>query len=120
MKVAISSRNPNLDSYLDERFGRAPHFIIYDLDNNTYHSIDNLQNLNSAQGAGIQTAQNITKTGVEALITGNVGPKAFQVLQAAGIDIYLSRSSTIKEAINNFKAGKLTKTTTNNVESHWV
>jgi len=120
MKVAVSSKETMLESSLDERFGRAPHFIIYDLDENTYHSIDNSQNLNSAQGAGIQSAQNLANTGVQALITGNVGPKAFQVLQAAGVEIYLTKGSTVEQAIKNFKTGKLAKTESNNVDGHWV
>lgn len=120
MKVAVTSKERKLESNLDERFGRAPYFIIYDLENDTYQCIDNKQNLNSAQGAGIQAAQNITNTKAEALITGNVGPKAFQVLKAAEIDIYLTQNTSIQEAIENFKAGKLTKTNTNNVEGHWV
>lgn len=120
MKIAISSRETTLVGSLDERFGRAPHFIIYDLEKDSYHCIDNTQNLNSAQGAGIQSAQTIANTGVDALITGNVGPKAFQVLERAAVDIYLTKATTIKEALQNFKAGKLTKTTTNNVDGHWV
>lgn len=120
MKIAITSREASLDSSLDERFGRAPHFVIYDLDQKTHHCIDNNQNLNSAQGAGIQSAQNIANADVQALITGNVGPKAFKVLQAAGIDIYLTKGTTIKEAIASFQEGKLAKAETNNVEGHWV
>ena len=81
MKIAITSKEQTLEGYMDERFGRAPYFIIYNLENDTYQCIDNKQNLNSAQGAGIQAAQNITNTEAKALITGNVGPKAFQVLK---------------------------------------
>ena len=120
MKIAISQREKTPNSFLDERFGRAPHFIIYDLEKDSYHSIDNAQNLNSAQGAGIQSAQTVANAGAKVLITGNVGPKAFQVLEKAGVDIYLAKATTVKEAINDYKAGKLPKTTTNNVERHWM
>jgi len=120
MKIAVSSNDSSLRSTLDVRFGRAESFIIYDLEQNTYQSIDNTQNLSSAQGAGIQSAQNLVNAGVEVLITGNVGPKAFQVLKTAGVDIYLTKQTTIQEAIDNFKAGKLAKTKINNVDGHWV
>ncbi|KJS81774.1 MAG: dinitrogenase iron-molybdenum cofactor biosynthesis protein [Peptococcaceae bacterium BICA1-8] len=120
MKIAISANDSSLESTLDMRFGRAPSFLIYELEQQTYKSIDNTQNLSSAQGAGIQSAQNLVNADVKVLITGNVGPKAFQVLKTAGVDIYLTPQTTIQEAIDNFKAGKLTKSETNNVEGHWV
>lgn len=119
MKVALSSKGQTIESQLEERFGRSPNFIIYDLGNDSYQAIDNTHILNSAQGAGIQAAENIFNTGVDALISGNVGPKAFRALQAAGIDIYLARGTTVKKALDDFKKGKLSKAKSNNVDGHW-
>lgn len=119
MKIALSAKGTDLESPLEERFGRAPSFIIYDLADNSYSLLENGQNLNSPQGAGIQTAENIVNTEAKAVITGNVGPKAFRVLEAAGIDIYLTKNTTLKEAVAAFKKGELAKTQTSNVEGHW-
>lgn len=119
MKIAISSRGEELDAELDERFGRAAHFIVYDTEAGDATHIANTQNLELAQGAGIQAARTVINAGAGALVTGNVGPKAFRTLSAAGIEIYLSESGTVKEAIDAFKAGRLKKVDGANVEGHW-
>jgi predicted Fe-Mo cluster-binding NifX family protein len=77
-------------------------------------------NLNAVQGAGIQTGQNIANLGVEAVITGNVGPNAFKTLNAAGIEIFLAEAQTVQEAIDLFKARKLKEVDKANVEGHWI
>ncbi len=88
MKLAISSSENNLDSQVDLRFGRAKGFIIYETDNDAFEFVDNVQNLEAAQGAGIQAAQNVVNKNVEAVITGHCGPKAFRVLSTSGVKIY--------------------------------
>ena len=120
MKIAISCSGNNLDSPVDQRFGRAAQFLIYDLETDTFKVIDNNQNLQAAQGAGIQAARNVADSGAKAVITGNVGPNAYQTLNVAGIDVYLSKSGTVKEAVEEFKSGKLVKSTGANVEGHWM
>jgi predicted Fe-Mo cluster-binding NifX family protein len=120
MKVALTTSGENLNAPLDSRFGRAPKFLIYDLEAKTFEIIDNEQNLNAAQGAGIQSAQNIARLGAKALVTGHCGPKAFRVLEAAGIKIYNTSASTVKEALELYIAGKLGEATSSDVEGHWV
>ncbi len=120
MKVAITSTGDSLDSKVDVRFGRAKGFIIYDLDSNNYTYIENAQGLSLMKGAGIQTAQNVVSHGVQAIITGHIGPKAYQVLGAAGVDVFLvSEDSTVKQAIEDFKNNRLQKTLSADKPSHW-
>jgi predicted Fe-Mo cluster-binding NifX family protein len=76
-------------------------------------------NLNAAQGAGIQAAQNVVRSGAQAIISGHFGPKAFQVIQMAGLDVYSAMNITVKEAIQSFESGKLTKLAGADVASHW-
>ncbi|MFA5322415.1 MAG: NifB/NifX family molybdenum-iron cluster-binding protein [Smithella sp.] len=120
MKIAFTTSGDDLNAPLDSRFGRAPKFLIYDLEANTFEVIDNEQNLNAAQGAGIQSAQNIVRVGTKALVTGHCGPKAFRVLEAAGIKIYNTSAATVKEALEFYIAGKLGEATSSDVEGHWV
>ena len=120
MKTAITSSGQDLDSKIDLRFGRAFGFIIYDMDDDSYKFIDNTQNLNASQGAGIQAAQNVVNQNVDAIITGNCGPKAFKVLSSAGVKIYIGAEGTIKETIEKFKKNELQEAETANVEGHWV
>lgn len=120
MKVAVTSMGQDLKSKVDARFGRAKWFIVADTETNQIQVINNEQNLNASQGAGIQTAENISKQGVTAVITGNCGPKAFKTLGAAGIQIYCSAEGTVAEALEKFKDGKLKQANGANVEGHWV
>ncbi len=120
MKIALTTSGNDLNAALDSRFGRAPKFLIYDIDSNTFEVIDNEQNLNAAQGAGIQSAQNIARMGVGTLITGHCGPKAFRTLQAAGIKIYNTSATTVSDALEQFRSGKLVEAASADVDGHWV
>jgi predicted Fe-Mo cluster-binding NifX family protein len=120
MKIAITTSGKDLNGPLDGRFGRAPKFLIYDLEANTFEIVDNEQNLNAAQGAGIQSAQNIARLGAGALITGHCGPKAFRVLQAAGVKIYNTSAVTVAEALDQYRAATIAEATSADVEGHWA
>ncbi len=119
MKVAISTVGNSLDSPVDFRFGRAKNFLVYDTEEKDFQVIENRQNLNLPQGAGIQAAQNVANLGVDAVITGHVGPKAYQTLKAADIDIYLIKKGTVNEAIQKFQENKLNKAEGPDKEGHW-
>jgi len=120
MKIAVTSSGKDLESAIDLRFGRAFGFIIYNLEDDTFNFVDNNQNLNAAQGAGIQAAQNVVNQNVEAIITGNCGPKAFTVLSSAGVKIYVGADGTVNDAIDKFKNNELQESESANVEGHWV
>ena len=89
MKVAVTSQGKELSSDIDPRFGRARWLLLVDTQTGLSEAYDNAVNLNIAQGAGIQTGQNVANLGAEAVITGNVGPNAFKTLDAANIKVYL-------------------------------
>lgn len=120
MKVAVTSQGPDLNSQVDPRFGRAKNFIVVDTETDEFSVHDNTQNRDAAQGAGIQAGRTVVDLGVTALITGNVGPKAFATLQAGNVEVYTGASGTVKEAIEKFKAGQLRGAEKANVEGHWA
>lgn len=119
MLVAFSTEGENLDSLLDTRFGRCRNFLVLDATSSDFKVMENAQNLHAAQGAGIQSAQNVIAAGAQALVTGHCGPKAFKVLQAAGVSIYLGEEKSIRALIEDFHNGKLEPLTSPNVEGHW-
>ncbi len=119
MKIAITAAGDNIDSQVDPRFGRAQSFIVCDTASGEWESVSNSVNLNAMQGAGIQTAQMLAKTGVEAVVTGHCGPKAFRVLNTAGIKVYSGASGTVAEALEAFKTGQLQAAGGPDVEGHW-
>jgi predicted Fe-Mo cluster-binding NifX family protein len=120
MKIAITATGSELTSALDPRFGRAQYFMVVDTDTNASMAHDNAQNLNAAQGAGIQAGETVARLGAEAVITGNVGPKAFRILNAAGIKVYLAGEGTVSDAVRRFKAGELKEAPAANVDGHWA
>ncbi len=120
MKIAITIDGESLDAMLDPRFGRARRFMLYDTADDSYTIIDNTQNFNAAQGAGIQSAQNIAAAGAKVLISGHTGPKAFSILKMAEIAIYYSETRPVKDAIEAYKRGELQEAVNADVESHWI
>jgi predicted Fe-Mo cluster-binding NifX family protein len=119
MKIVFTTSGSDLNAALDSRFGRAPKYLVYDLASNSFGVVDNQQNLNAAQGAGIQAAENVSRLGAEAVITGHCGPKAFRVLTAAGIKVYNTDALTVAAALEQFRSGKLAEAKTADVEGHW-
>ena len=119
MKVVITSQGRELSSEVDPRFGRAQWLLLVDTQTGITGSYDNTVNLNIAQGAGIQTGQNVVNLGAEAVITGNIGPNAFKTLSAANVKVYLSEVKTIQDVLESFKAGELNELQQANVEGHW-
>jgi len=117
MKVAITSTGKELDSELDRRFGRCAYFLVVDTENDDMEAIDNSA-IAAGGGAGIAAAQQLIDHDVKALITGNVGPNAFQTLNASGIEIYTGESGTISELMERFRKGELGKAGSANVGGH--
>ncbi len=118
MKIAVTSTGDTLDSQVDPRFGRAAYFIIVDTETMQYEAIIN-DNVQAAGGAGVNSAQSITQAGAEAVLTGNCGPNAERTLSVANVKLYTGVSGTVKQAVEAFKAGKLTEAQGPNVESHF-
>ena len=120
MKLVVTSQEANMDSEVDPRFGRARFLILIDTETGESAAHDNTQNLNALQGAGIQTAQNVVRLGAAAVITRNVGPKAFVALQAGNVKPYIAATGSVSDAVEQFKAGRLQCADKANVEGHWT
>ena len=106
MKIAMSVMDENMKTLLDERFGRANYFVIYDLENDKQEFFEN-EGKYSKEGAGIVAAQEVINKEVDVLITGSLGPNAFRVLSSSGIKLYKSVSLKITEVIEKFKNNEL-------------
>lgn len=118
MKVAVSSSGNGLDSPVDPRFGRCGIFMIVDTETMKAEPVVN-NSISSAHGAGIGAAQTVASLGVKAVITGHVGPNAHTALSGAGVEIYTISEGTLKEAVELFKTGKLSKVSSPTVGGHF-
>lgn len=106
MRVVVSSNGSDLNAPVSPVFGRCPAYVIVDSDTLEFEALANPA-MSAPGGAGIQAAQMVANQGAQAVITGNVGPNAFNVLASAGIQIYLAQGGTVREVVEAFKAGQL-------------
>jgi len=120
MKIAISTKDTDLDSLVDPRFGRAQSFVLLDTDSGESTGHNNAVNLNALQGSGVQAAQSIIRLGADIVLTGHIGPKAFSTLQAAGVNIHTGISGTARDAVEQWRAGKLEAVDEATVQGHWT
>jgi predicted Fe-Mo cluster-binding NifX family protein len=120
MKIAVSATGRDLSADVDPRFGRTEYFIVIDSETMAYEAIENTQNLDLPQGAGIQAGKTIVNSGATVLLTGNCGPKAFTVLNQAGVEVVVNVKGAVKEAVSAYLRGDLKPTNEANVEGHWV
>lgn len=106
MNIAVSSFKENKDALLDKRFGRCNYFQIYDEAKNQINVVKNEGQI-SGSGAGVAAAQQIIDEKIDVVITGNLGPNAFKILQKANIKAYKCGELCVEEALNMLKEGKL-------------
>jgi len=118
MKIAITAAGTTLDAEVDPRFGRCQYFIIADPETMEFEAVDNSSAM-AGGGAGISAAQMIAGKGVEAVLTGNCGPNAHQVLSSAGIQVITGVSGKIKDAVEGYRAGKFKTSSQPNVPDHF-
>jgi predicted Fe-Mo cluster-binding NifX family protein len=119
MKIALSAKGPDLKSQVDPRFGRAPYFLIVESETLEYETVPNRSNLQAPQGAGIQAAVLVSRYRPAAVLTGSCGPKAFQTLEAAGIEVIVDVEGSVSDAVHNYQAGKYRPAKGANVQGHW-
>jgi len=118
MRIAISATSATLDAEVDPRFGRCQYFIIVDPETMQFEAMENSSAM-AAGGAGISAAQMVADKGVKAVLTGNCGPNAYQVLSAAGIQVITSVSGKVKDAVQGYKEGKFQAGSQANVPDHF-
>jgi predicted Fe-Mo cluster-binding NifX family protein len=119
MRLAVTSSGQDLNSLVDQRFGRAKYLLLVDTPDRTVLAVENRAGMDAAQGAGVQAAQNVIDNKAVALITGHCGPKAFRALKSAGIDVFLTPAGTVADAIGLFETGGLKEALAADVEGHW-
>jgi predicted Fe-Mo cluster-binding NifX family protein len=105
MTIALSATGSTLDAAVDPRFGRCQYFIVVDPDTMEFEALENSSAMASG-GAGISAGQMIADKGVKAVLTGNCGPNAYQVLSAAGIQVIPGVSGKVQDAIQAYISGQ--------------
>lgn len=106
MKVAFSATGKNKDSILDQRFGRCDYFQIYDTETKELKAIDN-EGQSASGGAGIAASNQIVNEKVDAVVTGSLGPNAFDIINESEIRMYKCDSISIEAAIEKYNLNQL-------------
>ncbi|MBZ9571781.1 NifB/NifX family molybdenum-iron cluster-binding protein [Patescibacteria group bacterium] len=109
MKICICTTGPDLDSPIDQVFGRCSYFLFVDMETEEFKTVEN-EAKKAVGGAGIAAAQTVANEKAEVVIVGNVGPNALAVLEQSGIKVISGVSGTAKEALEKFKKGELEST----------
>ena len=107
MKVAISATGNDLTASVDRRFGRCPWFLFVQGESSSCEAVEN-KSADNASGAGTACAQLVLERDVDALISGQVGPNAYEALTQGGIKIFIApEGMSVKEALTKYKNGEL-------------
>lgn len=119
MKIAISSQGTEGNAPLDPRFGRARFFRVVDTETGQQTNVANAKEVDAVHGAGTHAAQTLARLGVQAVLTGHVGPKALSALQDVDIQVYAVNGGTTEQAVQDFLAGRFRALTQADVGGHW-
>lgn len=113
MNIVVTSTGNNLDSAVSQIFGRGSDLIFVEIEDGEIKDTSHVQNpaKDERAGAGIKAAQYIANQQVEALLSGSVGPNAFDILNQAGINIYKLKPGTVKDNIKFLNEGQLEQIT---------
>jgi len=108
MKVAITSNGNSLDSEVSQVFARCPYYIMADIEDGEIKAVSSVENpAINERGSGNLAAQFIVNQRVDTLISGAVGPNAFNIFKQVGIKIYKLQSGSVQENLNLFEKNKL-------------
>lgn len=106
MKIAVTATGRGLQAPVDPRFGRCRYLVIVDTEGAGCEAVENPA-LASSGGAGVALVQELVRRGVRTVVTGDVGPNAFQALRAAGIAVHTGASGTVADALEQYRRGGL-------------
>jgi predicted Fe-Mo cluster-binding NifX family protein len=117
MKICVTATAGDLNAQVDPRFGRSQYFVFVDSDTMAFEAMLN-EAIAAPGGAGIQAAQTVLNRGGNVVISGNIGPNAFQVLSTASVKIATGAYGTVQEAVEMYKTGRLSEAGISTVAAH--
>lgn len=120
MNVAVTSLEADMCSGVDRRFARARYFIVVDSDTGRFTAHPNPHSLNEGQDPRLHVAQDVVGMGVDAVITGNIGHKAFSTLQEEDVDVYVGAEGSVNDAVEQWCTGRLGRSAGLRFERHRV
>ena len=100
MKVCITAKGPALESPFERHFARAPYFILHNTRTGKSEAIRNGFVLSDAR-IGQNTVRLLKMNEVEAVITGEIGDNARDLLKGAEILLHIYKDpGMVKDTID--------------------
>lgn len=111
-RVVIPAEGGNgLDARLSEHFGRAPYFIVVDLEDGNVLNIQTVLNESEHFGGLWRPSDLVLRFRPNAVITFGMGPRALSVFQEARVAVLRANASTVREVIEAYRQNKLEELT---------
>lgn len=98
-----------IDDTICAHFGSAAFFCLYDSDSEEVIVVPN-RNAHHSHGTCHPMSQ-LDKYSIDGVVCGGMGQRAIQALNAEGVKIYHAASGSVREVVEQIKAGSLTEMT---------
>lgn len=120
MKIVVATNTGGLGDDVSPVFGRCANFTVCECEGEENRKTEVVENpaFSSAGGAGIKAAQYAVGEKAEAVIAGNFGPNAANVLKAAGVAMVLG-SGKAGENVARYLRGELKPVSESTVLEHF-
>jgi predicted Fe-Mo cluster-binding NifX family protein len=96
---------------VSEHFGRAPTFTVVDTES---EKVNVVANTSEHMGGSGKPPEHIARTGAQVLVCSGLGPKAIEMFESFGIEVYVGAQGSTRQAIEMWRAGKLQKASDQN------
>jgi predicted Fe-Mo cluster-binding NifX family protein len=112
-RVVIPTEDQNgLNATVAEHFGRAPYFVVVDLDENGHVSnVETVENTGEHAGGTGQAHDHVVALQPNAIIVCGMGPRGLISFQNAGIAVLRANASTVNQVITAYKEDQLPELT---------
>ena len=108
MKIAVTAENNNgLESMVAEHFGRAPCFMLVDVENGEVTATQVVANPFAEAHQPGQIPGFIHEQKANVILSGGMGGRAIQFFEELGIKAATGANGTVRQALENYLGGKL-------------
>lgn len=106
--ICVPSLDGNgIKGKVSQHLGKTPYFVLIKYEKDKIEDFQVLESKGKHMGGQITPGEFIASSGAQTLLCGNLGHKAIQMIQKAGIDIYVGASGKVIEAVQDWSEGKL-------------